>query len=75
MDLSRFAELEREISRNWLDMAYFWCYFMNNSASMQKGRAEGMQQVALNMLQKKADISFISEVTGLTEKEIKKLKK
>ena len=40
VDLSRFAELEREISRNWLDMAYFWCYFMNNSASLTENEKE-----------------------------------
>ncbi len=40
----------------------------------QEGRQEKRQQVVLNMLKKKADISFISEVTGLSEKAIKKLK-
>ena len=41
---------------------------------IHRGREEGIQQVVLNMLKKKADISFISEVTGLPEKEIKKFK-
>ena len=49
---------------------------------MQKGRQEGrqeglqagMQQVALNMLQSKFKFSVISEMTGLSEQEIKKLK-
>ena len=40
---------------------------------IQKGRQEGMQQVILNMLKKQMDIAFISEVTGLSEEEIKKL--
>ena len=40
----------------------------------QKGRQEEKRQVILKMLQKKSDISFISEVTGLSEGEIKKLK-
>ena len=40
----------------------------------QEGLQEGRQEVVLNMLQKKADISFISEVTGVSEQEIKKLK-
>ena len=40
----------------------------------EKGRWEGRQEVVLNMLKEKADISFISKVTGLSEKEIKKLK-
>ena len=38
----------------------------------QEGRQEERKQVILNMLKKKADITFISEVTGLSEKEIKK---
>ena len=45
---------------------------------IQKGRKEGIQkgrqEVILNMLKKKADIAFIAQVTGLSEKEIKKLK-
>ena len=44
----------------------------------RKGRKEGRQeerkQIVLNMLKKKTDIAFISEVTGLSEKEIRKLK-
>ena len=44
----------------------------------EKGRWEGRQErdkeVVLNMLKKKLDISVISEVTGLSEKTIKKLK-
>ena len=34
-----------------------------------EGRAEGKQAVALNMLKKQADMAFIAEVTGLSEKE------
>ena len=41
---------------------------------LKKGRQEGKQQIILNLLKKKQDISFISEVTGVSEKEIKKLK-
>ena len=45
---------------------------------MQQGRQQGMQQgrqqVVLNMLKKQAEMAFISEVTGLSEEEIKKLK-
>ena len=39
-----------------------------------EGRKEGRQEVILNMLKEKADIAFISQVTGLSEKEIRKLK-
>ena len=42
---------------------------------LQKGRQKGRQEVVLNMLKERADISFISKVTGFSEKEIKKLKK
>ena len=40
----------------------------------QEGRQERDKEVVLNMLKEKADISFISKVTGLAEKEIKKMK-
>lgn len=39
-----------------------------------EGQQEGQQKVVLNMLKKNLDITLISEVTGLSEKEIKKLK-
>ena len=41
---------------------------------LQAGRQERNHEVILNMLRKNTDISFISEVTGLSVKEIKKLK-
>ena len=41
---------------------------------IQEGQQKERQQVILNMLREKADISFISKVTGLSEKEIKRLK-
>ena len=40
----------------------------------REGLKKGRQEVVLNLLKKKLDISVISEVTGLSEKEIKKLK-
>ena len=48
------------------------------SKGREKGKAEGKAEekieIAKNMLQKKVDITLISEVTGLSEAEIKKLK-
>ena len=41
---------------------------------IQKGRQEERQQFILNLLKENADLSFISKVTGLSEKEIKKFK-
>ena len=40
----------------------------------EEGRQEGIQQIVLNMLKEKAEIAFICKVTGLSEKEINKLK-
>ena len=45
---------------------------------IQEGREEGIQriqQIVSNMFQNNLDVSFISKVTGLSKKEIKKLKK
>ena len=41
---------------------------------LQTGRQTERQAVILNMLKEKADLSFISKVTGLSEEEINKLK-
>ena len=41
---------------------------------MQQGRQKERQQVVLNMLKEKADIAFVAKVTGLSKKEINKLK-
>ena len=41
---------------------------------LQEGRQEERLEMVLNMLKKDAEISFISDVTGLSEGEIKKLK-
>ncbi len=52
-------------------------------AGMQKGKLEGKEegrqekerQVIANMFQKNLNVSLIADVTGLSEKEIKKLQK
>lgn len=41
----------------------------------KEGKKAGMQQAALKMLQENADRAFVSRVTGLSEKELLKLKK
>ena len=41
---------------------------------IQKGMQKNQQAVILNMLKEKMDMALISKVTGLSEKEIKKLK-
>ena len=40
----------------------------------QEGQQEGRQEVVRNMLQNKLETSLLSKVTGLSEKEIDKLK-
>ncbi len=41
---------------------------------LQKGLQKGQQELILKMLEAKADMSFISKVTGFSEQELKKLK-
>ena len=41
---------------------------------MQQGIHKGVQQVVLGMLKKKMDVLTISEITGLTQEDIKSLK-
>ena len=41
---------------------------------MQKGIQKGHKEVALNMIQEDLDASLIAKVTGLPEREIRKLK-
>ena len=40
----------------------------------KEGIQKGIRKIVLNMLQERADISFISKMTGLSEEEIKELK-
>ena len=50
----------------------------NLQKGLQKGRQEGRQarerEVIFNMLQEKLDASLIAKVTGLPEKEVRRLK-
>ena len=41
---------------------------------LQKGQKKGIQQVASNLFKDNADVSYISKVTGLSQKEVKQLK-
>ena len=56
----------REAQREW--------WQKGQQDGIQQGMQQERQQVVLNMLKKQADMAFISEVTGLSEEEIKKLK-
>ena len=41
----------------------------------QEGRLEGVRKVVLKMLKEDVDLKFISKITGLSKREINKLKK
>ena len=41
---------------------------------IEEGREEGVEATAINMLLQKADVKFISKVTGYTIEQIKMLK-
>ena len=43
-------------------------------AGKKEGRQEGQKELILNMLKEKANLAFISKVTGLSVKKLKKLK-
>ena len=73
--MAGFRDVEQEIRMEGIQQGM--------QQGIQQGRQEGMQQgwqernyeVVSNMLNKKLDISLISQVTGVSVKEIKKLKK
>ena len=78
----RLSEIQREKA-----IADYYAYIKSaKKQGLKEGREEGrqegleegmqrmQQQVALNLLKRKTDISFISEMTGLSVEEIKKLK-
>ena len=49
-------------------------YDLDRAGLLKEGRQEKQKEVILKLLKKKQELSFISEVTGLSVKEIKKLK-
>ena len=51
-----------------MTLAQHWEY-----QGMQQGMQKGIRETALNMLKKNCDISFVSEVTGLSLAELKEL--
>ena len=70
--LSRDEELYQEaLTREKNEIIYR----LDRRGLLDEGMQKGMQQVALNMLDKNLKISLISEITGLSEHEISKIKK
>ena len=76
-----YARVLEKLSKKWMSDQVTDLEYATQKGIQQgreEGKAEGMQKgmqaVALVMLKKQADIAFISEVTGLSQEEIKKLK-
>ena len=73
-------KLWRELEQYSLEKGIFskGGYMNTREYIKEEGRTEGLmegrQEVVSNMLKEKADVAFISKVTGLSVKEIKKLK-
>ena len=79
--MERFKSIEEVAEERGLQKGMHAGLQTGRAEGIQTGRAEGLQQgrqkerqqVILNMLQKRLDVSLISEVTGLSEEEIKRL--
>ena len=76
--LNKAGTTQSNIAKYSLDEAREKFLKQGRQKGQLEGRQEsiekGMQAAAINMLKKSADLSFISEVTGLSSQEIKKLK-
>ena len=74
-DILRRKALRAELER----MDYEQCMYEARRDGKEEGRLEGIKEnqkeTALKMLEEKIDIKVIEKVTGLTEEEIKNIKK
>ena len=52
-----------------------WDRIYKFEEGLEKGIEKGKEEIVLRMLGKNLDFSFISEITGVSEKEIKKIQK
>ena len=64
--LYHYKYVEEEVKQEQLEEA--------TQKGISKGIEQGIETTAKNLLKKNMDINFISEVTGLSLKEIEKLK-
>ena len=75
-DLSQDEEMRNAIEQTQKNIAEYNARMMEaKKEGIKKGRSEGMEKVALNMLKEDFDINSISKVTGLSKEEIQKLSK
>jgi predicted transposase/invertase (TIGR01784 family) len=71
-EISKFSRKEYQ---NYEDSLKYYRDLKNSlDTAKEEGKIEGKIEIAKNMILKELDISLISEITGLTEKEIKELK-
>ena len=74
--ISQLEEMSKEDKARWEAISLSrreWEQQLKREALEEKGRVQGMQEIALNMLQKGLEVPFISEVTGLSVAEIEQL--
>ena len=77
MALEHLMEVSKEERDEWNAISIQrreWEMQLKREAVEEKGRIQGIQEIALSMLQKGYEVSAISEVTGLPIPEIEKLK-
>lgn len=70
-DILRRKALRAELER----MDYEQCMYETRRDGKAEGIKENQKETALKMLEEKIDIKVIEKVTGLTEEEIKNIKK
>jgi predicted transposase/invertase (TIGR01784 family) len=77
LQLFETAEISKFSQQEYLEYENSLKYYrdMKNSldTAKEEGKIEGKIEIAKNMISKGMEISLISEITGLTEKEIKEL--
>ncbi len=69
---AEIAKFSREEYQDYEDSLK---YYRDLKNSLDTAKEERTVEIAINMLKKGLEISLISEITGLTEKEIKNLQK
>ena len=69
--LSKKEELFQEALTEEINQV---AYGLDRAGLLEEGMQKGQKEIALNMLKKNFEASFISEITGLSKEEINKLK-
>ncbi len=71
---TEIAKFSKEEYKDYEDSLMHYRDLKNSlDTSKEEGRIEEKKEIAKNMLKKDLDVSFISEITGLTSEEISEL--